>query len=53
MAEKLKRVNQIREALSYDLGSCEMDLLDEIVEILLGIIKEQSREMSKLQDNEW
>lgn len=51
MEKKFKRIRELRKSLEEDLWSSELDLIDEIMETFFEIIKEQAREISKLQDN--
>ena len=53
MERKFKRIWELRKSLEEDLGSSELDLIDEIMELFFEIIKEQGREISKLQDSQW
>ena len=41
MEKELKRIKRIREALEYDLGASELDLIDEMMEIFFKIIRDQ------------
>lgn len=51
MEKQFKRIRELRKALELDLGSSELDLVDEIMEIFFEIIKKQSREISKLEES--
>lgn len=51
MEKKLKRIKKIKEALNFDLGASELDLIDEMMELFFEIIREQWKEINKLSEN--
>lgn len=51
MEKKLKRTKAIREALEFDLGASELDLIDDMMELFFEIIREQWKEINKLSEN--
>lgn len=51
MERKLKRIKAIREALEFDLGASELDIIDEMMELFFEIIREQGKEINRLSEN--
>jgi len=49
MEKELKRIKKIRETLELDLGVSELDLIDEMMEMFFKIIRDQWKEIMKLQ----
>ena len=51
MERKLKRIKALREALEYDLGASELDIIDELMELFLESLREHWKEINKLSEN--